>query len=127
MKLEHVAINVTEPAQLAQWLVDNLGMRIVMSSTESPYMHFVADESGSMIELYNNPAAPVPDYSELNPFNLHFAYASDDIDADRARLVEAGAKTVGDITLTPAGDKLAFLRTPWNEPIQLVQRKKPLI
>ena len=87
MKLEHVAINVTDPAQLAQWLVDNLGMRIVVASKESPYMHFVADEEGSMIELYNNPAAPVPDYSEINPFNLHFAYASNDIETDRARLV----------------------------------------
>ncbi len=127
MKLEHVAINVSEPAQLAQWLVDNLGMRIVMAATASPYMHFVADEAGSMIELYNNPAAPLPDYSEMNPFNLHFAFASDDIEADCKRLVAAGASTVGDVTVTPADDKLAFLRTPWNEPFQLVQRKKPLI
>lgn len=127
MKLEHVAINVTEPAQLAQWLVDNLGMRIVVASKESPYMHFVADEAGSMIELYNNPAAPVPDYSEINPFNLHFAYASSDIETDRARLVDAGAITVGEVTLSATGDRLAFLRTPWGEPFQLVQRKKPLL
>ena len=127
MKLEHVAINVTEPAQLAQWLVDNLGMRIVSAAAASPFAHFVADEAGSMIELYNNPIAPIPNYSEIDPFNLHFAFSSDDIEADRARLVEAGATTVGDVTLTPAGDKLAFLRTPWSEPFQLVQRKKPLI
>ena len=127
MKLEHVAINVKEPAQLAAWLVENLGMRIVIASAAAPYMHFVADESGSMIELYNNPAAPLPDYSKIDPFNLHFAFASHEIDADRQRLIDAGASAVGEITLTPGGDKLAFLRTPWQEPFQLVQRKSPLL
>lgn len=127
MKLEHVAINVQEPALLAQWLVDNLGMRIVFSVAEAPYTHFVADEGGSIIELYNNPAAPMPDYGQIEPLNLHFAFSSDNIEADVQRLVDAGASTVGDITLTPAGDKLVFLRTPWNEPIQLVQRNKPLL
>ena len=60
MKLEHIAINVPEPAAFAQWLVDNLGMRIILAKDESPYMHFVADEAGSMLELYSNPAAPTP-------------------------------------------------------------------
>lgn len=126
MKLEHVAINVDEPALLAQWLVDHLNMRVVFAVNESPFAHFVADETGSMIELYNNPAAPVPDYSQIDPFNLHFAFATDDIDADRQRLIDAGATPVGDVTVTATDDKLAFLRTPWNEPVQLVQRKTPL-
>ena len=127
MRLEHVAINIKEPALLAGWLVENLGMRIVVSSSQAPYMHFVADESGSMIELYSNPVAPLPDYSKIDPFNLHFAFASDNIEADRQRLIEAGASAVGEITVTPANDKLAFFRTPWQEPFQLVQRKTPLV
>jgi glyoxylase I family protein len=127
MKLEHVAINVKEPALLAKWMADNLGMRIVLAASDSPFMHFLADESGSMIELYNNPIAPLPDYSEIDPFNLHFAFASDDIEADRQRLIDAGASPVGEISVTPTDDRLAFLRTPWNEPFQLVQRKNPLL
>ena len=127
MKLEHVAINVKEPALLAQWFVDNLDMRFVKQSSESPFMQFVADEAGSMIELYNNPAAPLPNYSQIDPFNLHFAFSCDDIEAERKRLVEAGATLVGDVTVTPNGDKLAFLRTPWSEPFQIVERKTPLI
>ena len=50
-----------------------------------------------------------------------------DIHADRARLIAAGATPVGEVTTTPAGDQLAFLRDPWNLPFQFVQRKKPLI
>ena len=70
MKLEHVAINVPDPAEFSQWLVTNLGMRIVVANTAAPFAHFLADEAGSMIELYNNSAAPMPDYHAMNPFNL---------------------------------------------------------
>ena len=127
MKLEHIAINVPEPAAMAQWLVDNLGMRIVLATDESPYMHFVADEAGTMFELYNNPTAPMPDYANMNPFNLHFAFSSADIESDFQRLIDAGATAEGEITTNPAGDKLAFLRSPWHVTIQFVQRRKPLL
>lgn len=127
MKLEHVALNVPDPAALAQWLVDNLGMRIVVSTTESPYMHFVADEAGSMLELYNNPASDLPDYGAMSVYQLHLAYSSSDIEADRQKLLDAGAVAEGDVIVTPAGDKLAFFRAPQQVPFQLVQRGKPLV
>jgi glyoxylase I family protein len=127
MKLEHVAINVPEPAAMAAWLAENLGLRIVMAQDSGTFMHFLADESGSMIELYNNPIATLPDYANINPFNLHFAFSSAHIEADRDRLIAAGAVPAGDISTTPAGDRLVFLRTPWQVPIQLVQRHKPLL
>lgn len=126
MNLEHVAINVHEPAALAQWLADNFGLKIVAAATASPYAHFLADGHGSMIELYANPNGPIPDYPALNPFTLHFAFTSSDIEADRARLLAAGATPAGEITLTAANDKLCFLRSPWGEPLQLVQRVKPM-
>ena len=127
MHLEHVAINVPEPAAMAQWLVDNLEMRIVSAQKDSPYAHFIADNKGSMIELYNNPAAPMPDYAQIDPFNLHFAFATDDIDAAVKNLVDAGAELVGQINANPLGDRLAFLRSPWQVTIQFVQRAKPML
>ncbi len=127
MNLEHVAINVNEPAELGQWLCDNMGLRIVMQSEVPPYATFVADDAGSMIELYCNKAVELPDYNEIDPFNLHFAFTADDIEADSQRLVNAGAEMVGEITTNGVGDKLVFLRSPWNEPLQLIQRTKPLI
>lgn len=127
MKLEHVAINVPEPHALAEWFAAHFGMRIVVSQENPPYMHFVADENGSMLELYNNPVAPMPDYANMHPANLHIAFASDAIEEDRARLLQAGAIAVGEISTSPVGDKLAFFRTPWQVPFQLVQRRNPLI
>ncbi len=35
-------------------------------------MHFLADGSGRvMLEMYNNPAATVPDYNAMHPLVLH--------------------------------------------------------
>lgn len=127
MILEHVAINVPDPEASSAWWQAHLGMRIVFAQTTDAKMHFVADESGSMIEMYNNPAGAMFDYPNVDPFSLHFAFSSEDIEADRARLIAAGAVAIDEINVTPVGAKLAFLRDPWNVPIQLVQRLEPLL
>lgn len=128
MKLEHVALNVAEPKALAEWWAKNLDMKIVLGNDESPYIHFIVDSDGtSMLELYNNPAAPPTDYAALSSFSLHIAFSSSDIAADRDKLIAGGATAEGEISTTPTGDKLAFLRDPWNTPFQLVERLKPLV
>jgi catechol 2,3-dioxygenase-like lactoylglutathione lyase family enzyme len=127
MKLEHVAINVPDAQAFVKFFVDNLGMRVVLSNNSAPFMHFIADEEGSMLEIYSNTTVPMPDYPSMHPQNLHLAFSSNDIEADRARLLAAGAEAFGEIINTPAGDKLAFFRGPQSVPFQLVQRKNPLV
>jgi len=127
MKFEHAAINVPDVKAAAQWYVDNLGMRIVVAGQAAPYMTFIADSAGSMIEIYTRTDIAPPDYSQINPFNLHFAFAVDDMEGTRDALIAAGATTTDQITTTPAGDQLLFLRDPWQVPIQIVKRKKPMI
>lgn len=126
MKLEHVAINVIAPEAMAAWYQEHLDMKIVMAQTTGTRMHFLADAGGSMLELYNNPHAPLSINGDIDPLSLHFAFATDDIEADRARLIAAGATPVGEINESPVA-KLAFLRDPWDLPIQLVRRFTPLI
>ncbi|MEZ4663277.1 MAG: VOC family protein [Caldilineaceae bacterium] len=128
MKLEHVAINIPQPAAAAQWWAENLGMRIVVAGKESPFAHFIVDSANaSMMEFYNNPAAELPDYAAMNPFNLHIAFNTDDIAADQGNPIAAGASAVKGEYTTPVGDKLCFLRDPWQVPFQLVQRNKPML
>lgn len=126
MKLEHVAINVSDPQAAARWYSENLDLRLVSAAEQAPFPHFLADEAGSMLEMYNNPQGAVPDYSQMSPFSLHLAFTTDDIGAMRERLVNAGAEAEGDTLTTPVGDKLAFVRDPWGVPLQLVSRAKPL-
>jgi glyoxylase I family protein len=126
MKLEHVAINVPDARALVDFFVANLGMKIVVETSTSPFMHFISDGAGSMLEIYSNPAAPMPDYKTIHQANLHIAFASNDIEGDRTRLIAAGAEALGEISTAASGDKLAFFRAPDGVPFQLVQRVKPL-
>lgn len=127
MKLEHVAVNVEEPVAMAKWYEEHLGLRIVLANQAAPYMHFLADAGGSMIEIYSNPLGAVPDYESMSPYQFHFSLATTDIEAETERLIAAGARSVDPIATSPAGDRLVFLRDPWGVPLQLVQRRKPLV
>lgn len=128
MKLEHVAFNVTDSVALADWYVANLDMKIIRSYDVPPYIRFIADSSGqTVLEVYSNPLGEYVSYGDYHPVTFHLAFTVDDMEAKRTQLVEAGGTLDGDVDTTPAGDKLAFVRDPWGNSVQLVQRKTPLM
>jgi len=128
MKIEHIALNVADPVSLAQWYVDHLGFRIKRSMPHAPFAHFLADQTDAvMIELYHNPNAPVPDYTQQHPLILHLAMQTNDLETDRQRLLDAGATAVGPVDNLDDGDVLAMLRDPGGLAIQLVKRREPMV
>ena len=127
MKLEHVALNHPDPAKAAQWYADNLEMQIVRATDSSPFIHFLADKAGEgLIEFYNNPKAPVPDYASQSPLVLHIAFSVEDFEGTIARLQGAGATVESEGTKNSRGDELAMVRDPWGVCLQLVKRINPL-
>jgi glyoxylase I family protein len=128
MKIEHVALQVPDPIELAEWYVTNLGMRVVRSFGPPAHARFIADDAGhTVLEVYNNPKASVTDYRNLDSLHLHLAFVVDDVAATRQRLLAAGATAEGDVTASDTGDTLAMLRDPWGVPVQLVKRAKTLL
>jgi len=126
MYFEHAGLNVPDPVAMSQWYVENCGLQIVVERDTSPYMHFLADATGRVIfELYANPKAPIPDYASQDPLVLHLAFAVDDMDEVKARLLAAGAVETSDST-QPNGTRLAMLRDPWGVALQLASRGVPL-
>jgi len=127
LNVEHVACNVSDPVAMAAWYVEHLGMRIVRQVATAPYMHFLADAHGRVvIEIYSNPADPVPDYPSMHPLRFHLAFAANDPDADKAALLAAGATFVDEQALGD-GSRLLMLRDPWGLPLQLCKRTTPLL
>lgn len=127
MKIEHTAINVEEPVLMARWYVEHLGLEVKRRTTDAPYAHFLADDGGTvMMEIYGNTEAPRLDFRQLNPAELHFAFVSNDVSADTARLVSAGATIVADVHQL-GDDTFAMLRDPWGVPVQLVKRSTAMI
>ncbi|MEK6236812.1 MAG: hypothetical protein N2C14_19060, partial [Planctomycetales bacterium] len=80
-----------------------------------------------MIEIYRNPAVEVPDYAAASSAVLHLAFVSQNVEADRNRLIAAGASAEGEIQQAPNGDRLAMLRDPWGFAVQLAERSTPMI
>lgn len=128
MRIEHIALNVPDPVAMAEWYCRNLGMTIARHVGGPTFTHFLADDSGrTVLELYRQTKAPVPDYFAQDPMVLHIAFVSNDPEADRDRLIAAGAKNALDLVRAPNGDVLAMVHDPWGVAVQLVRRTERLI
>jgi len=127
MKLEHFAINVSDPRAFADWYVRHMGLKVVRQMDKAPFTTFLADDSGNvMIEIYNNPPDEVPPYRTMNPLLLHLAFVSNDPEADCKRLAEAGAELVEEVRLND-GSFLVMMRDPWGLALQLCKRGKTML
>jgi glyoxylase I family protein len=128
IRLEHVALNVENPAGMAKWWCENLGMKIVRKGPPPVNMYFISDSGANMmLEIYHNPPDAVPDYRSMNPLMLHIAFMVDDVKETCRKLVAAGATVATEPAVTDSGDELAMLRDPWGIPIQIVKRANPML
>lgn len=127
MKFEHFALNVPDTQKMSLWYETHLGLNVKKKMTESPYMTFLADDSGTiMLEIYSNPKGETLDFLSLHPLAVHLAFVSKDPAMDKARLIDAGASEMSDDIL-PDGSHLVMLRDPWGVCIQLCKRAIPMI
>lgn len=125
MKFEHFALNVPDARGQAAWYVQNLGFKVARAREDAPYTHFLADETGrTIIELYSNPAAAIPDYAAAHPLCFHVAVATSDARGERVRLERAGATLLLEDP-QPDGSLLVMMRDPWGVALQLCQRTNP--
>lgn len=125
MKFEHYALNVKDPVAVADWYVAHCEMSIAHSVDEPVFMRFLADKTGRVVvEIYNNKAAKVPDYASMDPLEYHLAFAVEDAEAEKSRLIEAGATFVVEVT-PQVGTRLIMLRDPFGMSLQLCQRAQP--
>lgn len=126
MKFEHFAVNVEQPIEIANWYCEHLGLSLVFEQKESPFMRFLADETGRVImELYNNPEAPIPHHVDNHPLVFHVAFETDNAEQEKARLLTVGA-TFFEEKKPAESTHLVMLRDPWGMPLQLCQRRNKL-
>jgi glyoxylase I family protein len=122
---EHFALNVPDSRTMAKWYGEHLGFTIVRDVGGTAHTLFLGDGTGRVVvELYHNPAAPVPPYAETHPLCFHLAVVSAQAREDRRRLEAAGARFVEEVT-PPDGSVLIMMRDPWGVAVQLCQRARP--
>ena len=128
IRLEHVALNVNDPAAMADWYAENLDMVIVWKGDAPGNGRFVADAGRNvMLELYHNTDVMIPEYPLIDWHVFHVAFLVDDIEAVRARLIKAGATPDTEITTKDNGDQMMMLRDPWGVALQFFKRAQPML
>ena len=127
MKFEHFALNVPYAQEMSLWYATHLGLEVVKKMTESPFMTFLADDSGTiMLEIYSNPNGETLDFNNIHPLAVHLAFVSEDPAKDKVRLIEAGASEMSD-NILPDGSHLVMLRDPWGICLQFCKRAAPML
>jgi glyoxylase I family protein len=62
MRIEHIGLQVSNPAAMAEWYIEHLGFVCKRAGDPPVSVRFLADGSGRvMLEIYNNPAVQPPD------------------------------------------------------------------
>jgi catechol 2,3-dioxygenase-like lactoylglutathione lyase family enzyme len=126
VRLEHCALQVPDAPALADWYVQHLGCVVARAGGAPAFVRFLA-AGPVLIEIYQGSLAPTPDYPARHPAQFHLAFVSENLKADRNRLLAAGATIADDLSTNPAGDELLMLRDPWGIALQLVKRAVPML
>lgn len=126
MKIEHIAFNVKDPVAFASWYSKHFGLKVVCHKPEANQTHFLSDDSGTIIEIYCNPADQVPDYKSQNPLIFHLAFVSEDPETDANMLLNDGATWVNEVRLNK-NTHLIMIRDPWGIAVQLCKRSPSLL
>ena len=132
MKIEHLALNIKNARGFVDWYSKYLGMPIHRElepirtgDGDALYVAFLGEAPG-LIEIYENPSQAMLDLAAVHPLTIHLAFVSHDLNADRDRLVQAGATHLEGEADPESGYGLMMLRCPWGLPIQLCHRPETL-
>lgn len=123
--IEHIGLVVTDSRAMARWYSDALGFTVLSSrDTETGHVAFIQCPATRLIfELITHRGLAPIETALSHPLQLHIAFKSTDIEADRDRLLSLGAVFVTDC---PTNDPLArviIVADPWGNFIQLARRR----
>ena len=127
MKLEHVALLVADPVAVAEWYEAHLGMRVVRKGDAPGTLASSPTTRARACSRSTRARPPCRTTPRWTRSCCTSPSRPDDVGATRARLIAAGATPVGEVVVTPAGDRFAMLRDPWGLALQLARRARPLV
>jgi len=123
--IEHIGFVVKDSKSMASWYSKALGFKILNSfETANGHVAFIqCSQSGLIFELITDRKLTCIEEALSHPLQLHIAFKSSDIEADKTRLLELGAEFVTDCPTADADAKVLIVKDPWGNFIQLARRK----
>lgn len=123
--IEHIGFIVKDSESMALWYKEVLGYSILNAfETANGHVAFIqCSQSGLIFELITDRSLPCIEDVLSHPLQLHIAFKSSDIEADKIRLLEKGAEFVTDCPTTDPDAQVLIVKDPWGNFIQLARRK----
>jgi catechol 2,3-dioxygenase-like lactoylglutathione lyase family enzyme len=124
--IEHIGLVVKDSEGMARWYNEALGFIVLNSfDTQNGHVAFIkCSQSGLIFELITDKTlAPIED-ALTHPLQLHIAFKSSDIEADKNRLRGLGAEFVTDCATSDPDATVLIVKDPWGNFIQLARRKE---
>lgn len=122
--LEHPGIAARNPAALAKWYMEKLGMKLLRQTGETTF--FVGFEGGACIEIYQAKTDAPPIADNYVSGLTHIAFYTDAFEETRQRLLQAGVTPAAEMVIRP-GLRLALMRDGEGNLFHITQRDQPLI
>jgi catechol 2,3-dioxygenase-like lactoylglutathione lyase family enzyme len=124
--IEHIGFVVKDSEAMARWYQEALGFNVLNSfETENGHVAFIqCRQTGLIFELITDRKLACIEEVLSHPLQLHIAFKSSNIEADKNRLLELGAEFVTDCATGDPEASVLIVKDPWGNFIQLAQRKE---
>ena len=135
IRFEHFACNTPDQKIAALWYVEFLDLTIPWSkdidTTKNNYRNYrvpyVGDAARSMsLELFGKHEVPMT-LAQMKHDEIHIAYTTNEPEKLAKRMVYGGAKIVTPARKESSGDIIIDMVDPYNFPIRLIKRAKPVL
>lgn len=123
-RIEHFAVFAANLEALRDFYETALGLRVIVDNSRALIRgYFLADDSGSVLEIIERPAdVPAPD----TRFGCHTAFLVEDYSAARRALEAQGVTFESDSEVINDDVRTGFFNDPAGNRCQIVWRSRPL-
>ncbi|MBI4332449.1 MAG: VOC family protein [Chloroflexi bacterium] len=119
---DHVHLYAPDLRKTAAWYQEKLGARLV-KETKNPRMAMLhLDLNGARIIIAGPAQRPGPGPGEPYAGLEHFGLRVANMEAAIKELKDKGVRFLQELTVTPSGDKIAFMEAPDQTRIELTER-----
>ncbi len=125
-RINHIHLKSPDPKKTADWYVTAFNFKIVADDVRSFGDRFIrcqSEDGGMAVNISGARTGETLGPGDANPHHglEHFGLDTDDIEAEIKRLVGLGATHMEGPIVMPTGGKIAFIKSPDDVRLELIQ------
>lgn len=121
-RFDHVHLYAPDLQKTAAWYQEILGAKMIKESKTPKMTMLHLDLNGARLIISGPAQRPGPEPGEPHIGLEHFGVKVPDMEKAIQELKKKGVKFLQELTVTPSGDKIAFMQAPDQTRIELTER-----